>query len=173
MKSSVVVPVVLIVCLLALALLISQAFAAAKKGEVVPQDSGTYTDSPNSSAQDSFAFSDGQGNTGRGTELVPQELRAVTEADRVAEDPTTTPTADIPGEGRYFVIAGTFRQVINARTRVRDLRQAGFAGTEMSTFDRGTYAVALVGRSDSYTQADVLAERVRTAGFEAKVYRKR
>ncbi len=172
MKSSVVVPVILIVCLLGLALLISQAFAAAKKGEVVPQDSGTYTNSPNSVPQDSFAFSDGQVSRSSGGELVPQELQAVTAAD-LADDDVRTPTADIAGEGRYFVIAGTFRQVINARTRVRDLRQAGFGSTEMSDFDRGTYAVALVGRSEDYDEASALAERVRTAGFEAKVYRKR
>ena len=172
MKSSVIVPVILIVCLLALALLISQAFAAAKTGEVVPQDSGTYTNSPNSAPQDSFAFSDGQSSQPSGGELVPQELRAVT-TDDMAEDEVRTPTADIAGEGRYFVIAGTFRQEINARTRVRDLRQAGFGDTEMSKFDRGTYAVALVSRSEDYGEASELAERVRTAGFEAKVYRKR
>ena len=172
MKSSVVVPVILIVCLLALALLISQAFAAAKKDEVVPQDSGTYTNSPKTSVQDSFTFSDGQTSRSGGGELVPQELRAVT-TDEVAENEARTPTADIAGEGRYFVIAGTFRQVINARTRVRDLRQAGFGDTEMSMFDRGTYAVALVSRSEDYSEASALAERVRTAGYEAKVYRKR
>ena len=172
MKSSVVVPVTLIVCLLALALLISQAFTAAKTGEVVPQDSGTYTNSPNPAAQDSFAFSDGQASRSSGGELVPRELRAVTTAD-VAEDEPRAPTADLAGEGRYFVIAGTFRQVINARTRVRDLQQAGFGDTELSAFDRGTYAVALVGRSEDYGEASRLAERVRTAGFEAKVYRKR
>ncbi|CAH0998735.1 hypothetical protein LEM8419_00081 [Neolewinella maritima] len=167
MKSSVVVPVILIVCLLALALLISRAFTAANQGEVVPQDSGSYTNSPNSAAQDSFEFSADRENSSSDTERIPRELRPVT------ADDSQLPSADISGEGNYFVIAGTFRQEINARTRVRDLRKAGFDSTELSTFDRGTYAVALVGRSDDFAEAGALAERVRTAGYEAKVYRKR
>ena len=158
MKSSVVVPVVLIVCLLALALLISQAFTATEAGDVVPQDSGTYSNSPNTVAEDTFDFTDPQTDRSAAGELVPSDL---------------TPATEAGGDGDYFVIAGTFRQEINARTRVRDLRQAGFSTTELSRFDRGTYAVALVDHTKDFNAADALAERVRTAGFEAKVYRKR
>lgn len=171
MKSSVVIPIVLIVCLLALALLISQAFTAAKQAEVVPEDSGSYTISPNE-VQDSFRFPDDRSDLSTSGELVPRELTPVTSAPSSSDAPARTVGLGGTDEA-YFVIAGTFRQEINARTRVRDLRRAGFSDTQLSRFDRGTYAVALVGRSTDFTEADQLAERVRTAGFEAKVYRKR
>ena len=62
---------------------------------------------------------------------------------------------------------------MNARRRVSDLMEAGFTRTEMKNFDRGTYAVALVNRSPEYAAAREIADRVRAAGFEATVYRRR
>lgn len=82
-------------------------------------------------------------------------------------------TSNGSGGGDFFVIAGTFRQEINARTRVRSLQNAGFRDTSLEIFDRGTYAVALVDHTDSYGEAEDLARRVRKAGFEVEVYRKR
>ncbi|MBC6993768.1 SPOR domain-containing protein [Neolewinella lacunae] len=83
----------------------------------------------------------------------------------------TTPVET--SEGRYLVIAGSFRQMVNADERVRALRKAGFAETRLEKFNRSTYAVALAGQSDSYSEANRLAQSVRAKGFEAEVMRRR
>jgi len=75
--------------------------------------------------------------------------------------------------GRYLVIAGSFRQRANADLRVKDLRRAGFTDTRMEKFNRGTYAVALAGQTNRYTEAKRMAEKIVGAGFEAKVMRRR
>lgn len=104
------------------------------------------------------------------------------EANRI-KDGNTTPankanpnfdTATEPsGSGRYLVIAGSFRQRANAEERVTSLRKAGFNDTRMEKFNRGTYAVALAGQSDRYSEAEQLAGKIVAAGFEAKVMRRR
>ena len=91
----------------------------------------------------------------------------------VATGPESGVTARGDGKAEFLVIAGTFRQEMNARRRVSDLMEAGFTRTEMMNFDRGTYAVALVNRSPDYGAARKIADRVRAAGFEATVYRRR
>ncbi|MBB4079639.1 hypothetical protein GGR28_002264 [Lewinella aquimaris] len=168
MKSSILVPVILIVCLLALALLISQAFTATR--DTKSQDTNTLGAKPNASGTDSATFYDIQAAGETDDEHMFEELSPATEADSSNSSPENAAFSE---EGRFLVIAGTFRQVINARARVNDLKRAGFSATEMAKFDRGTYAVALVGRSHDYAEANQMAERVRTAGFEARVYRKR
>jgi len=75
--------------------------------------------------------------------------------------------------GRYLVIAGSFRQRANADLRVKDLRRAGFTDTRMEKFNRGTYAVALAGQTNRYTEAKRMAEKIVGAGFEARVMRRR
>ncbi|MCP9236916.1 SPOR domain-containing protein [Lewinella sp. JB7] len=169
MKSSILVPLILIVCLLALALLISQAFTASNQDNE-PEDTNFTGARPNETGEDSVDFYDIQTAEETGEEPVVEELFAVTEADSADASPGDATFGD---DGRFLVIAGTFRQVINARARVNDLKRAGFSETEMAKFDRGTFAVALVDRSNDYTEATRMAERVRSAGFEARVYRKR
>lgn len=168
-SSSILVPVILIVCLLALALLISQAFASVDEREVLAKDSVNSTKSPKQSVADSATLYGEPTDASAESAPTLRDLVPVTSAESGRYATTGSQGAD---EG-YFVIAGTFRQEINARTRVRDLRQAGFSTTEVTKFDRGTYAVALVSRSGDYGPAADMAQRVRAAGFESMVYRKR
>jgi cell division septation protein DedD len=152
MKSSVVIPIVLVVCLLLLAFIISRVFG-------VQDDNGVLT------------------------ELDPPPETEVVEAERATTpaptrfESTDTPRelrpATDPGEdgvdGNYLVLAGTFRQLINARTRVRELQRAGFERTSLEYFDRGTFAVALAGRYGDYGSARDLVDDLRRAGFEAQI----
>ncbi|THH37738.1 SPOR domain-containing protein [Neolewinella litorea] len=169
-NSSTIVFVILVLCLVALALLISQVVTAPSDGQTEFEDNVNYTELPKSFPIDSSASRDDQPLTADAGSSREQQFRDLVPA--TAADSSIASSAG-DAEGRYLVIAGTFRQVINARTRVRDLVQAGFAETELKIFDRGTYAVALVDRSNSYTEAAELAGRVRSAGFEADVYRQR
>jgi len=43
----------------------------------------------------------------------------------------------------------------------------------MERFNKGTFAVALAGQSNRYSEANRLAGKLRDAGFEARVMRRR
>lgn len=87
--------------------------------------------------------------------------------------PSSTSNGEPNGSGRYLVIAGSFRQQINAKERVSKLKAAGFSNTTVEKFNKGTYAVALAGQSDRYSEAKALADKLLKAGFEAQVMRRR
>ena len=110
-------------------------------------------------------------------EAAEEEARRVATDGRTADAPVTSrpavSTATNATKGLYLVIAGSFRQQANAQSRATALRNAGFVNTTVEKFNRGTYAVALAGQSNRFTTAERLAERIRNAGFEARVMRRR
>ena len=168
-KTSILIPAILVVCLIALALLVSRAISASEQSQTRIEDRDNFANPPSTADLDSTAIAYAQdaereesGSQAQGfQDLVP------------ATDRDSTVTASGDRGGNFLVIAGTFRQLINARTRVRDLKEAGFSQTSLENFDRGTYAVALVDQTDTYQEARQLAERVQAADFEVKVYRRR
>lgn len=87
--------------------------------------------------------------------------------------PATTTTPTTTTNGRYLVIAGSFRQDSGARERVAALRAAGFNSARLERFNRGTYAVALAGQYDRYRNAKTLADQVANRGFEVRVMKRR
>ncbi|WP_020566960.1 SPOR domain-containing protein [Neolewinella persica] len=102
------------------------------------------------------------------------EARAAAEADEDEIDTTTPNTVGEPnGTGRYLVIAGSFRQRAGAEQRVARLKKAGFNDSSVEKFNRGTYAVALAGQSNRFSEAKQLADKIVKAGFEAQVMRRR
>ena len=168
-KTSILIPVILVICLIALALLVSKAIANSEQSQTDLEDNIISLELPKDGGEDSGVINDGQRDSNglqSSQDQRFQDLVPATEADRNV-------TSNGETSGIFLVIAGTFRQEINARTRVRNLRDAGFTNTSLEKFDRGTYAVALVDHSPAYDEAMTLADRVRTAGFEVKVYRKR
>ncbi|MEM9261130.1 MAG: SPOR domain-containing protein, partial [Bacteroidota bacterium] len=68
--------------------------------------------------------------SGGSTEVPPATTTAPT-----SPPPTTTTAVN---EGRYLVIAGSFRQLAGAEERVKALRSAGFTDTRMEKFNRGS-----------------------------------
>ena len=167
-RSSILVPIILIACLLALALLISRVFKQADAEPELPEDNVATSKIPNATPPDSVAFYDAQGE-----DLSP--------SSDIASSPKNIPPSDndildAKNSGsytgsRFLVLAGTFRQRANAQARVIQLRAKGFSATEVANFDKGTFAVALVGRSETEAAANALARKVREAGFEALVQR--
>ncbi|MFK8162070.1 MAG: SPOR domain-containing protein [Lewinella sp.] len=102
------------------------------------------------------------------------EARAAADADNDETDTTTPNTVGEPnGTGRYLVIAGSFRQRTGAEQRTSRLKKAGFSGTTVEKFNKGTYAVALAGQSNRFSEAKQLADKIVKAGFEAQVMRRR
>ena len=168
-KTSILIPVILVICLIALALLVSKAIANSEQSQTDIEDNIISMELPKDQTEDSDSINDGQEDSDGSQNTQGQrfqDLVPATDADRDV-------TSNDGGSGKFLVIAGTFRQEINARTRVRNLRDAGFTDTSLQKFDRGTFAVALVSHSPTYDDAIALSERVREAGFEVKVYRKR
>ena len=71
--------------------------------------------------------------------------------------------------GRYMVIAGQFRQRSNADSYASKLRGMGYNNTSVELFDRGSYAVVLVDRFDSYNAAKRLVDDLTGKGIDAIV----
>jgi cell division septation protein DedD len=163
MKSSILTPLLLVLGLLLLAFVISKVFSNENRSGLVEEivlpaetaDSPPSADEP--ATETRYESTD-----------TPRELRPATPP---GED--TPPSPNASPEGRYLVLAGTFQQLINARTRVRALQQAGFDQTSLEYFDRGTYAVALAGRFPTYDSAGALVEQLRQAGYEAQIMENR
>jgi len=74
--------------------------------------------------------------------------------------------------GEYMVIAGTFKVKSNAENMVSKLRSKGYNDATVEIFDRGAYAVALVGQFAEYGDAKDLKSRLSNDGFEALVQKK-
>lgn len=92
--------------------------------------------------------------------------------DYVSEQERDTPTGSTTTKAyrhKYIVIAGSYRQEANARQQLTRLRKAGFQDAELGFTNRGAYAVAVAGKSDSEMDAREIATKVRAQGFAAFV----
>lgn len=201
-NTSILIPIILIVCLGALIYLFIAAMNAADdpsdqsgndrivlnpadySDDPLPDDLGEDTDlEPYFQEVPEDEIVGERTGANAGEEVVPKtgdRLPEITETptDTYEDDPGTDtapslPEIDVDTDGRYLVIAGSFRQLANAQARVSALKRSGFPETTLEKFNRGTYAVALAGRSDRYSEAARIAEKVRAAGFEARVMKRR
>lgn len=82
---------------------------------------------------------------------------------------TSTSTATASSGGEYMVIAGTFRQKMNAERMVSRLKGMGYSDTRLEMFNRGRFAVALVNRFSSLSSARQLERELEAKGIEAEV----
>lgn len=74
--------------------------------------------------------------------------------------------------GKYMVIAGSYKQKINAANQVSKLHKLGYNETKVELFNRGSYAVVLVDRFSNYSQAKALVSKLAGNGVEAMVKEK-
>jgi cell division septation protein DedD len=77
------------------------------------------------------------------------------------------------GVGDFMVLAGAFRQQINAEAMLRQVRRKGYATAEIALFNRGAYAAVVVDRFPTENEAEQLARELRNKGFDAYVQKKR
>lgn len=202
-KFDILVPIILIGCLIALAYILTQIFSEQEQlvqprldqSEIV-LDPSRYVDEEAppaniSNTPDALAGIDAQGNTSNRLDDYYDEGNAAGEAlsDSPSYETKASTTTDYVSEsdrlaknrvegssstaGRYLVIAGSFRQEIYAKDRVRNLKASGFKQTEMGYTNRGAYAVALVDAVNSYSQAEQLAQQVRAKGYEVFIKQRR
>ncbi len=195
-KFDILVPVVLIACLIVLAYILTQVFSESSgptrrvdQSEIV-LDPSRYTDEApppanvsntpieadpaidtdaNSSRLDDYYNDDETDSAApdQTTEVVtPPSTDYMSETEKNTSTTGTTSSTNSSRGGKYLVIAGSFRQEIYAKDRVKNLRASGFKSTEMGYTNRGAYAVALVEALDSYSRAEQLAQQVRAKGYE-------
>lgn len=90
----------------------------------------------------------------------------------VPEETEFSETPSVAG-GDYLVLAGAFRQQVNAESMLRQVRKKGYTQAEISLFNRGTYAAVLVDRFPTEQEANQLVRELKDKGIEAYVQKKR
>lgn len=124
-------------------------------------DSGNYDDSE---------LDEGSDDVAEGTSST--SLTTADESGSTASSYDNVPAARNTNEGKYMVIAGTYRQKVNATNQVNKLRKLGYNDSEVKMFDRGSYALALVNRFSSYSDAKALVRKLADNGVEAMIKEK-
>jgi cell division protein FtsN len=137
----------------------------------VESESELTEDVPTVEGQEGYAGTTGD-NTNFDSDYAEPSDPAPATTPPPASTPASTPaTQSTTGysEGKYMVIAGTFRQLSNAERRVSELLKMGYSETRVSKFNRGAYAVALVNRFSSLSSARQLERELEAKGIEAEV----
>lgn len=117
------------------------------------------TTSSDYTADDEYESNSG-GNTSE------DEASSDTYTDDTPVEPTRPASYD---EGQYMVLAGSYRQQVNAENQVKKLKSNGFENARVAKFNNSTYAVALVDRFANVSDARMLVSELRNRGFEAFV----
>lgn len=141
------------------------------------EDSYYYDDANKNSAQDSVSSFEDNSYTDRSDEMDTDDSEY--EADEPAEEAPTgkdeypSSSASRGGSsGDYMVLAGTFSVKANAEAMVNRLHDLGYSNASVELFNKGAYAVALVDRFSSLTEAQELAADLKTKGIEVFVKEK-
>ena len=87
--------------------------------------------------------------------------------------PAVNNSSSAGNSGRYMVLAGSYRQRVNADNQVARLRKMGYNNAEVSLFDRGSFAVVLVDRFSTYGDAKRLVNELAAKGVDAIVDEKK
>lgn len=109
------------------------------------------------------------GLTEKGSETTSSGSTATTPAPA----PAVNNSSSTSNSGRYMVLAGSYRQRVNADNQVARLRKMGYNNAEVSLFDRGSYAVVLVDRFSTYGDAKRLVTELAGKGVDAIVDEKK
>ena len=75
--------------------------------------------------------------------------------------------------GRFLVIAGTFKQEINAQTQLKNFKKMGYDNAEVGKFNKSTFASLIVDRFNTSSDANQLVRALKAKGIDAYVHEKR
>lgn len=87
------------------------------------------------------------------------------------DEPVRTTSSSSAGE--YLVLAGSFSIKSNAESHARKIRDLGYSNAAVEPFNRGAYAVVMVDRFRSESEARNLVKELKGKGIEAYVHQKR
>jgi cell division protein FtsN len=102
--------------------------------------------------------------------IIDEEVQDEEEISSIDDYPESGPKAS---SGDYLVIAGSFRQRMNAELQAARLRKMGFNQARMELFNRGAFAVVLVDRFSNLAEAQTLVNTLAAKGVEARIQKKR
>lgn len=137
-------------------------------GADADSDSNTDTDELGGSVDSDNDEMTGEGENGDDIDYDSDEPEeADTETRTINREPEVISTD--ASLGKYLVIAGAFKIKSGAQTFARQLRNEGYSNAKSSIFDRGAFAVVLVDRFDSRSEAAALASKLKRGGTEAYV----
>ncbi|MFQ5445782.1 MAG: SPOR domain-containing protein [Saprospiraceae bacterium] len=117
-------------------------------------------------------------------EAISDSLESPTDAETLTSGAATTyeepssnveesSTTDAFKDGKYMVIAGAFIQKAHAETEARRMKKQGYSNARVEIFDRGKYAVILVDRFDTMSEAKRLVKKLREQGVDCYVKTKK
>lgn len=89
-----------------------------------------------------------------------------------AERPAATEDYPSVRRGEYMLLAGTFKYKANAEAMVQQLKKMGYSNASVQLFNRGAYAVALVDRYTSLSEARTARGELSGKGVEVFVKQK-
>lgn len=76
-------------------------------------------------------------------------------------------------DGKYMVVAGTYRQMINAETELQKLKKLGYNNATIAKFNNSTYASLIVDRFASSSSAYKYMKTLKAKGLDVYVHKKR
>ena len=72
-----------------------------------------------------------------------------------------------------MVVAGTFKQMINAEQALKKYKKMGYENATIAKFNNSAYASLIVDRFNSSSEAKSYASTLEKKGLEAYVHKKR
>jgi len=75
--------------------------------------------------------------------------------------------------GKYLVVAGTFKQEANAEIQLKKFKKMGYDNAEIGKFNKSAYASLIVNRFTSSSEANRLVKALKNKGIDAYVHEKR
>lgn len=86
-----------------------------------------------------------------------------------APTPVSTTSTTSSTDGRYRVVAGTFTILDGARREMERLIKMGYHDAEVGKYNRGKYAVVIIKRTNSLSEARRLVDELKRKGVDARV----
>lgn len=144
---------------------------AATGGDVDLDDADLASNVSDEAAQGYEGGSYDDNELDKGTDEVAEKPTSASSSDGDSGSAATSydNTSSSTNAGKYMVIAGSYRQKVNANNQVSKLRNLGYNKSRVESFNRGSYAVVLVDRFSSYSQAKALVKKLAGNGVEAMV----
>ena len=131
-----------------------------------PDDADTTTyEADGSSATDLAALNAAK------EQAATEAAAAENAADNVNSRPASYGSAD--SNGKYLVVAGTFKQEINAQTQLKKFKQMGYNNAEVGKFNKNAYASLVVERFATSAEAQRLVKSLKSKGIDCYVHKKR
>ena len=144
-------------------------YALDDEGEVItddtPADDASAVDSETPADTEEYPVADD------GADLDTEDDDPEPEVDS-AEDSSPETYDSGSATGAYLVLAGSYKQKINATNQVNKLRKMGYDDASVQIFNSGALAVALVDRFDTYSEANALKKELESKGFDVFIKKK-